>query len=118
MANGSTGRLLVVDDNKVNRLLLGRSLEQQGHTVEMAENGRQALEMLHARPFDLVLLDIEMPEMNGYQVLEKATADLHLRDIPIIITSPSKHAHLHSIVPHIEPRIVIIGIGITWKKNV
>ena len=49
MTNGSTGRLLVVDDNKVNRLLLGRSLEQQGHTVEMAENGRQALEMLHAR---------------------------------------------------------------------
>jgi len=100
MANGSTGRLLVVDDNKVNRLLLGRSLEQQGHTVEMAENGRQALEMLHARPFDLVLLDIEMPEMNGYQVLEKATADLHLRDIPIIITSALEE--LDSVVRCIE----------------
>jgi adenylate cyclase len=87
MANGNPGRLLVVDDNKVNRLLLGRSLEQQGHHIEMAENGRQALEMLHAMPFDLVLLDIEMPEMNGYQVLEKATTDLQLRDIPIIITS-------------------------------
>jgi adenylate cyclase len=100
MANGSTGRLLVVDDNKVNRLLLGRSLEQQGHTVEMAENGRQALEMLHARPFDLVLLDIEMPEMNGYQVLEKATADLKLRDIPIIITSALEE--LDSVVRCIE----------------
>jgi adenylate cyclase len=87
MPNSSTGRLLVVDDNKVNRLLLGRSLEQQGHSVEMAENGRQALEMLHSRPFDLVLLDIEMPEMNGYQVLEKTSHDLQLRDIPIIITS-------------------------------
>jgi len=87
MANSSPGRLLVVDDNKVNRLLLGRSLEQQGHSIEMAENGRQALEMLQARPFDLVLLDIEMPVMDGYQVLEKATADLKLRDIPIIITS-------------------------------
>jgi len=100
MTDGSTGRLLVVDDNKVNRLLLGRSLEQQGHTVEMAENGRQALEMLHARSFDLVLLDIEMPEMNGYQVLEKATADLQLRDIPIIITSALEE--LDSVVKCIE----------------
>jgi adenylate cyclase len=96
MPNNSPGRLLVVDDNKVNRLLLGRSLEQQGHTVEMAENGRQALEMLHAKPFDLVLLDIEMPEMNGYQVLEKVTSDLQLRDIPIIITSALEE--LNSVV--------------------
>ena len=87
MPSSSPGRLLVVDDNKVNRLLLGRSLEQQGHSVEMAENGRQALEMLHSKPFDLVLLDIEMPEMDGYQVLEKAISDLNLRDIPIIMTS-------------------------------
>jgi class 3 adenylate cyclase len=100
MATDSPGRLLVVDDNKVNRLLLARSLEQQGHTVEMAENGLQALELLHARPFDLVLLDIEMPEMNGYQVLEKATADLQLRDIPIIITSALEE--LDSVVRCIE----------------
>ena len=100
MTNGNTGRLLVVDDNKVNRLLLGRSLEQQGHSVEMAENGLQALEMLHARTFDLVLLDIEMPVMNGYQVLEKAAADLKLRDIPIIITSSLEE--LDSVVRCIE----------------
>ncbi len=100
MANNSPGRLLVVDDNKVNRLLLGRSLEQQGHSIEMAENGRQALEMMHARPFDLVLLDIEMPEMDGYQVLEKVTADLKLRDIPIIITSALEK--LNSVVKCIE----------------
>jgi class 3 adenylate cyclase len=100
MANSSPGRLLVVDDNKVNRLLLGRSLEQQGHSVEMAENGLQALEMMHSKPFDLVLLDIEMPEMDGYQVLEKATADLKLRDIPIIITSALEE--LNSVVKCIE----------------
>ena len=100
MANSSPGRLLVVDDNKVNRLLLGRSLEQQGHSIEMAENGRQALEMMHARPFDLVLLDIEMPEMDGYQVLEKVAADLKLRDIPIIITSALEE--LNSVVRCIE----------------
>jgi CheY-like chemotaxis protein len=65
-------RLLVADDNKVNRLLLKRSLELQGHRVDCAENGRVALEMLRSQPFDLLLLDMEMPEMNGFQVLEQA----------------------------------------------
>ena len=81
------GHLLVVDDNKVNRILLSRGLEGHGHKVETAENGRQALEKLRANPFDLVLLDIEMPEMDGYQVLETCLQDPDLRDIPIIMTS-------------------------------
>ena len=81
------GRLLVVDDNKVNRILLARGLEAQGHKVETAENGKQALEKLRSNSFDLVLLDIEMPEMNGYQVLETCLQDSELRDIPIIMTS-------------------------------
>jgi adenylate cyclase len=100
MVEQHSGRLLVVDDNKVNRLLLGRSLEQQGHSVEMAENGRQALEMMHAGTFDLVLLDIEMPEMDGYQVLEKVVSDLQLREIPIIITSALEE--IESVVKCIE----------------
>jgi adenylate cyclase len=83
----SKGRLLVADDNKVNRLLLQRSLEQQGHSVALAENGRVALEMCRREPFDLLLLDIEMPEMNGFQVLEQLAGDLHLRDLPVIVTS-------------------------------
>src|SRR6476661_10282922 len=80
-------RLLVVDDNKVNRLLLTRSLEQQGHSVATAENGRVALETLRRESFDLVLLDMEMPEMNGFQVLEQLKGDLQLRDLPVIVTS-------------------------------
>jgi len=84
-------RLLVVDDNKVNRLLLTRSLELQGHVVASAENGRVALDMLRAaldaQAFDLLLLDMEMPEMNGFQVLELLTADRALRDLPVIVTS-------------------------------
>jgi class 3 adenylate cyclase len=87
MSSLAPGRLLVVDDNKVNRILLARGLEGQGHKVETAENGRQALERLRANPFDLVLLDIEMPEMNGYQVLETCLQDPELRNIPIIMTS-------------------------------
>ncbi len=80
-------RLLVADDNKVNRLLLGRSLELQGHSVAMAENGRVALEMLRRERFDLVLLDMEMPEMTGFEVLEALAADTQLRDVPVIVTS-------------------------------
>jgi len=80
-------RLLVVDDNKVNRVVLLRSLEKQGHFVETAENGKEGLEKLRADAFDLVLLDIEMPEMNGYQVLEACLNDVDLRQIPVIMTS-------------------------------
>jgi CheY-like chemotaxis protein len=87
MTDGSGGQLLVVDDNGVNRLVLGRYLQQQGHNVAYAENGRQALELLRAQAFDMMLLDIEMPEMNGYQVLEHVLADARLRDIPIVVTS-------------------------------
>jgi adenylate cyclase len=80
-------RLLVVDDNKVNRLLLARSLELQGHSAALAENGRVALEMLRRESFDLLLLDMEMPEMDGFQVLEQLMNDLQLRDLPVIVTS-------------------------------
>jgi adenylate cyclase len=84
---GGPGRLLVIDDNKVMRLLLARGLEQQGHCVVMAASGPQGLELLKGERFDLVLLDIQMPEMDGYQVLEQITKTPSLRDIPVIITS-------------------------------
>lgn len=89
MSEGRNGiaHLLVVDDNKVNRLLLTRSLEQQGHKVTTAENGRVGLELLRRESFDLLLLDIEMPEMDGFQVLEQMTADPALNDLPVIVTS-------------------------------
>ena len=83
----SGARLLIADDNKVNRLLMSRSVELQGHRCAVAENGRIALEKLRAEPFDLLLLDIEMPEMDGFAVLEQLKTDLHLRDIPVIVTS-------------------------------
>ncbi|MBI3461285.1 response regulator [Candidatus Acetothermia bacterium] len=94
------GRLLVVEDNKVNRILLLRGLEQQGHVVTAVENGKQALKLLHSQPFDIVLLDIEMPEMNGFQVLETCLQDTHLREIPIIMTSAMDE--LDSVVKCIE----------------
>lgn len=81
------GRLLIIDDNKVMRLLLARGLEQQGHTVVMAEGGRSGLDRLRSERFDMVLLDIEMPEMDGFQVLEVIHGDATLREIPVIMTS-------------------------------
>jgi class 3 adenylate cyclase len=79
----------VVDDNKVNRLLLAHGLEQQGHEVLLAEDGIVAMEMLRAKAYDLVLLDIDMPRMNGFEVLEALLKDTILRDIPVIMTSAS-----------------------------
>ena len=81
------GHILVVDDNRLNRIKLAHSLQQEGHSSAMAENGRQAIEMIGAEPFDLVLLDIVMPEIDGYQVLEQMKSDSHLRDIPVIVIS-------------------------------
>src|SRR6185295_1655849 len=69
------------------RLLLSRSLELQGHRVATAENGRVALELLRREAFDLLLLDMEMPEMDGFQVLEHLVDDAQLRDLPVLVTS-------------------------------
>lgn len=82
-----TGHLLIVDDNKVNRLLMSRSVELLGHRVSVAENGKIAMQMLRAEKFDMLLLDIEMPEMDGFQVLQALKDDASLRDLPVIVTS-------------------------------
>ena len=79
--------VLVVDDNETNRDMLCRLLEADGHKASVAENGRIALELIKAHPFDLVLLDIMMPEMDGYQVLQNMKSDQTLRDIPVIVLS-------------------------------
>ena len=81
------GDILVVDDNPMNRDTLTRYLERLGHAVMMAENGQEALEMLERHHFDLVLLDIMMPMMNGYQVLQRLKGDAVWRDIPVIMIS-------------------------------
>jgi PleD family two-component response regulator len=84
---GKEGHILVVDDNRLNRMKLAHSLQQEGHRFGMAENGRQALDMLADQPFDVVLLDLIMPELDGYQVLEQMKRDSRLRDIPVIVIS-------------------------------
>jgi sigma-B regulation protein RsbU (phosphoserine phosphatase) len=80
--------LLVVDDSEDNRYTLTRRLAREGFTsVVTAADGRQALDLLQECRFDLVLLDIMMPELNGYEVLERIKADKRLRHIPVIMIS-------------------------------
>jgi CheY-like chemotaxis protein len=92
--------ILVVDDNEMNRDMLSRRLERQGYQSVLAEDGVQALERLPEAAFDLVLLDIMMPRMNGYEVLERIKADPALRHIPVIMISAVDE--LDSVVKCIE----------------
>jgi DNA-binding response OmpR family regulator len=84
------GHILAVEDNPVNLKLLVRTLERQGYIVSSAINGQEALDILcrrHPRAFDTVLLDIEMPVMNGYQVLQTIKENPDLRDLPVVMIS-------------------------------
>jgi class 3 adenylate cyclase len=92
--------VLVVDDDPINRRLLAQSLEREGHQHRAADNGRRALELLRAEPFDVVLLDVLMPEMDGYEVLAEIVGDPALRHIPVIMVSALEE--LDSVVRCIE----------------
>jgi signal transduction histidine kinase len=82
-----SGRILVVDDNPANQEILSRHLEHQGYQIVLADSGIQALEKLCQDSFDLVLLDVMMPDMDGYEVLQRMKADSVLVKIPVIMIS-------------------------------
>jgi len=82
-----SGLILVVDDNRENRELLQILLEQLGHRVVVAGSGPEALSLLAKDHFDLVLLDVMMPEMDGFAVLDRIKADDALRHIPVLMVS-------------------------------
>jgi adenylate cyclase len=82
-----TGNILVVDDNAANREMLSRRLARAGHRVQVVASGPEALALLRKQPIDLVLLDVLMPEMSGYEVLQQLTADDVLREIPVLMIS-------------------------------
>ncbi|HJR09569.1 MAG TPA: adenylate/guanylate cyclase domain-containing protein [Pyrinomonadaceae bacterium] len=94
------GLVLVVDDSETNRDILARRLKREGYEVECASDGTQALASVESRKFDLVLLDIMMPGLNGYQVLERLKASPELHDIPVIMISAL--GEIDSIVRCIE----------------
>jgi len=83
--NAERAWILVVDDDLVSRNMLTQLLEQDGYRVETAADGRRAIEMLHADPFDVVLLDVVMPELDGYEVLARVKQDDVLQHIPVLM---------------------------------
>jgi len=85
--HGAQGSLLVVDDDESNRDMLSRRLQRDGYAVQMAANGVDALRLLRANSFDLVLLDLIMSGLDGYQVLVKMKSDPILSRIPVIMLS-------------------------------
>jgi class 3 adenylate cyclase len=97
-----SGLLLIVDDDEKNRDILSRRLKREGYSIVMAESGLQALNLAREHSFDLILLDIVMPEMNGLQVLEALKNDPALRHIPVIMISA---------VDEIQPVVRCIEMG-------
>ncbi len=94
-------RILVVDDNNLSRLKMRKAVEALGHRAVAVGDGAQALEALRAGGFDAVLLDIVMPEMDGFEVLAAIKDDPELRDIPVIVIS-SLDDETESVVRAIE----------------
>jgi len=95
-----SSRILVVDDNASNRDVLERRLVREGHRVVCAANGASALELIVRQEFDLILLDLIMPEMSGFEVLRRLKAAEHTRHIPVIVISALDE--LDSVVRCIE----------------
>lgn len=94
------GKVLVVDDHRDNREILYHHLMLEGHSVATAANGREALELLEKESFDLMLLDIMMPIMNGYEVLEHLKAENNRNHIPVVVISARDD--MNSVVRCIE----------------
>lgn len=87
VAQGSLGRILVVDDVEENRNVLARRLSREGYAVEQASGGHEALARVAEGAFDLVLLDVRMPDLNGFAVLERLKTDPATRNLPVIMIS-------------------------------
>lgn len=120
--------LLIVDDNEDNRYTLTRRLNREGYdNLTTANNGREALDLLKSKSIDLVLLDIMMPDMNGYEVLEQMMASAELRNIPVIMISAL--SEIDSVIRCIElgaedylskpfnPTLLRARVGATLEKK-
>lgn len=83
------GRLLIVDDNSVNRDMLTSCLERRGYEVDQAPGGRTALQLIRENDYDLILLDLVMPDLNGLEVLEKLRGEGRLGFAPVVLLSAS-----------------------------
>lgn len=83
--NGSKRAVLVVDDDEDICIILSRLFAKRGHAVQTAQSGMAALELLRAKPADLVILDVRMPGLDGFAVLERMRTQLGLTDVPVVM---------------------------------
>lgn len=119
--------LLVVDDNEMNRDMLSRRLRRQDYEVLVAEDGEKALKMVQENTYSLILLDIMMPNLSGYEVLERLKANSSTHHIPVIMISAVDD--LDSVVRCIEmgaedylfkpfnPVLLKARVGATLRKH-
>ena len=93
--NNQVFSILIVDDESKNIQLLGNLLKENGYETEFATNGEETFEWIYSKPFDLILLDIMMPGMDGYEVCEKIKSDSTIRHIPVIfLTAKDEVGHI------------------------
>jgi type IV pilus assembly protein PilB len=95
-------RILIVDDDRITRMLVKLLLEREGYEVLEGENGQQAVEIAHREHPDLVIIDLMMPEMDGYQAIEKIRSDLTLATLPVMVLTSEDG-------PGIELRVLELG---------
>ncbi|MBT9613305.1 MAG: response regulator, partial [Burkholderiales bacterium] len=93
-------KIMVVDDLEANRDMLSRRLQHLGHFVTCVASGKEALQLLQDTPFDLVMLDLMMPEMDGYQVLQAIKAQPQFMHLPVIMVSANDE--MENVVKCIE----------------
>lgn len=96
-------RILVVDDIADNSFMLTTFLESEGYLVDVASSGKSALQKMQTNPPDLILLDVMMPDMNGYELTRKIRRDSQMRSIPVVLVT----AHIQAC------RIKGLAVGAT-----
>jgi len=104
-----TKRILVIDDEPDIRALIAQVLESAGYEVLLAESGQRGLELLDTSPVDLVILDIIMKDLDGWQVCERMKADARLRRIPVLLVT------VRSLVSDYEERQKHLADGVLHK---
>ena len=128
-ASAEPASVLIVDDDPINRDLLTRHLTARGYRALSMEHGQWALEILETEQVDLILLDLDMPKMNGYETLERLKADPQLATIPVIVVSAADASDVvircvrlgaqDYIAKPLDPAVLSarVAAGVAWKRE-
>ena len=119
-------KILLAEDNKINQMVAKELLKIEGFETTVAENGRIAVELLHSQPFDLVLMDCQMPEMDGFEATRVIRSDKRFSDLPILAMTANamsgdrelslKAGMNDHIAKPIEPKILYSAL-VRWIRR-